>query len=164
MRPRWWILVGSLILCAAALAWAASSGPDPFPTHWGLNGAGDSFSPRGRALAINAAGAAGVAVLFALLAKFVSAIPDAMINLPPGTRAYWLDAEHRAEFDALLQRWLLMIGSGVLLLLTITIAGAILGSGSNPVLAVAVWVFLALILAGVVHLIRTLVTAPKRAA
>ncbi|MET9325814.1 hypothetical protein [Tsukamurella sp. NPDC003166] len=49
-------------------------------------------------------------------------------------------------------------------LLTITIAGTILGSGSSPVLAVAVRVFFALILASVVQLIRTLVTVPERAA
>lgn len=162
MRPRWWIFLGALLLCGASLAWAATSGPDPFPTHWGPSGVGDAWAPRGRALAIAAASAGGVAVLFGVLAACTSSIPASLINLPARARAYWLDAEHRPEFDALLQRFLLTIGTGVLLLLAITITGTIVSPQGNPVLAVLMWGFLALILGSVVHLLWRLLRSPTR--
>ncbi|BDH56795.1 hypothetical protein MTP03_17340 [Tsukamurella sp. PLM1] len=157
------MFLGAVIACAASLAWAASSGPDPFPTHWNASGEGDAFSPRGTALAINAAVAGGVAVLFGLLAKCAPAIPDSLINLPPGARAYWLTPEHRGEFDAILERSMLLIGTGVMLLLSITVVGTIVSSGPNTVLAVSTWVFLALVLASVAHMVWVLVRTPKRA-
>lgn len=162
MRPRWWIFLGALLLCGASLAWAAVSGPDPFPTHWNVSGVGDAWAPRGRALAIAAASTAGVAALFAVLAACTSAIPDQLINLPVGSRAYWLDPEHRPQLDAQLQRFLLTVGTGVLLLLTVTVVGTIVSPDGNPVLAVSMWVFLALVVLSVGHLLWRLLRPPAR--
>jgi len=156
------MFLGALLLCGASLAWAAISGPDPFPTHWDFSGVGDAWAPRGRALVIAAASAGGVAALFALLAACASAIPDQFINLPAGSRAYWLDPEHRPAFNALLQRAMLTIGTGVLLLLTVTVVGTIVSPDGNPVLAVAMWGFLALLLLSVAHLLWRLVRPPNR--
>lgn len=160
MRPRWWIFLAAVLLCGASLAWAATSGPDPFPTHWGAGGAGDAWAPRGRAIAITTASMGGVAALFGLLARWTSAVPDHLVNLPAGSRAYWLAPDHRTEFDALLQRSLLTIGTGVLLLLAVTVAGTVLSPEGNPVLAVATWGFLALVLLSVAHLLWLLLRPP----
>lgn len=150
----------AVLLCGASLAWAATSGPDPFPTHWGATGTADSWRARGSALALLTATAGGVAALFAVLAACTSAIPDGLINLPPTSRSYWLSPEHRPGLDALLQRFLLTIGTGVLLLLALTVVGTIVSTGGNPVLAVAVWVFLAVIVISVGHLLWRLVRPP----
>ncbi|NMD56349.1 MULTISPECIES: DUF1648 domain-containing protein [Tsukamurella] len=153
MRPRWWIFLAAVVLCGASLAWAAASGPDPFPTHWGGGGTPDAWRPRGSALAILAASTAGLAALFGVLAACTSAIPDGLINLPPTARAYWLDPEHRSGLDALLQRYLLTVGSAVLLLLAVSVTGAIVSPDGNPVLGVGIWVVLAVIAVSTAHLL-----------
>ncbi|MGV7904172.1 DUF1648 domain-containing protein, partial [Mycobacterium kansasii] len=68
MRVRWWSFLGTVLAYAAAASWAAVSGPDPFPTHFGLSGQPDSWTPRAEAVSLHAGIAAGIAVLFAALA------------------------------------------------------------------------------------------------
>ena len=68
MRVRWWSFLGTVLAYAAAASWAAVSGPDPFPTHFGLSGQPDSWTPRAEAVSLHAGIAAGIAVLFAGLA------------------------------------------------------------------------------------------------
>ncbi|KXO92251.1 hypothetical protein AXK56_04010 [Tsukamurella pulmonis] len=160
MRPRWWIFLGALALCGVALLWAAASGPDPFPVHWGAGGAADSFEPRGKAVAILAVSSVGVAALIGVLAACAPAIPDRMINLPPSSRAYWLAPEHRPALDALLQRSLLSIGTGVLLLMAISVTGAVVRPDGNPVLRVGMWVLFAVIAVSVIDLVRRLLRPP----
>ena len=100
-----------------------------------------------------------MALLFATIAKYAAAMPDGVINVPH--RKFWLAPEHRGELDDLLQRSMLTIGTGVLALLTITVVGAIVNSESNPVLGVAIWGFLAVVLGSVAHLIWTLARPPR---
>lgn len=161
MRPRWWIFLGALLLCGASLAWAAISGPDPFPTHWGAGGTADSWEPRGSALVVLALSAGGVAALMGVLAAFVAKIPDGMINLPPSARSYWLDPEHRPAFDALLQRYLLVIATCVLLLLATSVVSAIVRPDRNPVLGVLIWVVIGVIAVSSVLLLWRLVRPPN---
>lgn len=160
MRPRWWIFFAAALLCGASLAWAATSGPDPFPTHWGAGGTADSWSPRGSAVGILAVSAAALGALFGVLATCTSAIPDALINLPPTARAYWLDPTHRPGLDALLQRFLLTIGTAVLLLLAVSVTGAIVSPDGNPVLGVGIWAVLAVVAVSTAHLFWRLVRPP----
>ena len=160
MRPRWWIFLAAVLLCGASLAWAATSGPDPFPTHWGAGGTADSWSPRGSAVGILAVSAAALAALFGVLAACTSALPDGLINLPPTARAYWLDPAHRPGLDALLQRYLLTVGTAVLLLLAVSVTGAIVSPEGNPVLGVCIWVVLAVIAVSTARLFWRLVRPP----
>ncbi|MFD9828637.1 DUF1648 domain-containing protein [Tsukamurella tyrosinosolvens] len=160
MRPRWWIFLAAVLLCGASLAWAATSGPDPFPTHWGAGGTADSWSPRGSAVGILAVSAAALAALFGVLAACTSALPDGLINLPPTARAYWLDPAHRPGLDALLQRYLLTVGTAVLLLLAVSVTGAIVSPEGNPVLGVGIWVVLAVIAVSTARLFWRLVRPP----
>lgn len=161
MRPRWWIFLGAVLLCGAALAWAATSGPDPFPTHWDGGGTADSWQSRGSAVAVLAASAGGVAALFGALAAFTSALPDRLINLPPSSRGYWLSPEHRPGLDALLQRFLLVVGAGVLLLLALTVVATIVRPEGGPVLGAAIWVFLGVLVVSAGHLLWRLVRPPN---
>ncbi|AUN40044.1 DUF1648 domain-containing protein [Tsukamurella tyrosinosolvens] len=160
MRPRWWIFLAAVLLCGASLAWAATSGPDPFPTHWGAGGTADSWSPRGSAVGVLAVSAAALSALFGVLAACTSALPDGLINLPPTARAYWLDPAHRPGLDALLQRYLLTVGTAVLLLLAVSVTGAIVSPEGNPVLGVGIWVVLAVIAVSTVLLFWRLVRPP----
>lgn len=100
-----------------------------------------------------------MALVFAAIAKYAAAMPTGMINVPH--REFWLAPEHRGELDDLLQRTMLTIGTGVLVLLAITVVGTIVSSESNPVLGVAIWVFLAVVLWSAAHLIRTLARPPR---
>ncbi|MGC5027566.1 DUF1648 domain-containing protein [Tsukamurella sp. DT100] len=160
MRPRWWIFVAAVLLCGASLAWAATSGPAPFPTHWGAGGTADSWSPRGSAVGILAVSAAALAALFGVLAACTSALPDGLINLPPAARAYWLDPVHRPGLDALLQRYVLTVGTAVLLLLAVSVTGAIVRPEGNPILGIGIWAVFAVIAVGSGHLSWRLARPP----
>mgnify|MGYP006961066530 CR=1 FL=1 len=86
-----------------------------------------------------------VVPLFGVLAACTSAIPDGLINLPPTARAYWLDPDHRPRLDALLHRYLLTVGTAVLLLLAVSVTGAIVRPEGSPILSVGIWAVLAVI-------------------
>lgn len=160
MRPRWWIFFAAVLLCGASLAWAATSGPDPFPTHWGGGGTADAWRPRGSAVGLLAVSAAVLGALFGVFAACTSAIPDGLINLPPTARAYWLDPDHRPRLDALLQRYLLTVGTAVLLLLAVSVTGAIVRPEGSPILGVGIWAVLAVIAVSSGHLLWRLVRPP----
>ncbi|WP_019203554.1 DUF1648 domain-containing protein [Tsukamurella sp. 1534] len=158
MRTRWSIFLVAVLLCAVSLAWAAASGPDPFPTHWGASGKADSWGPRGESVAFLAATSLGTAVLFGAIAAFTSRIPARMINTP--NREYWLAADHRSELDTLLQSSMLWIGAGVQLLVGVSVVGAIASPQDNAATGLVTWIFPVLVLATVGYLIWKLLHPP----
>ncbi|CAM3605512.1 DUF1648 domain-containing protein [Tsukamurella ocularis] len=160
MRPRWWIFLAAVLLCGAALAWAATSGPDPFPTHWGAGGTADAWRPRGSAVGLLAVATAGICVLFGALAACTSAIPDSLVNLPPTARSYWLSPDHRPALDALLQRYLLTVGTAVLVLVTVSVTSTIVRPDGSRIIDAGIWVVLAVIAVSSGHLLWRLVRPP----
>lgn len=160
MRLRWWIFLIAVLLCGASLAWAAASGPDPFPTHWGAGGTADSWSPRGSAVGLLAVTTAAVGALFGVLAACTTAIPDRLINLPPTARSYWLSPDHRPGLDALLQRNLLTVGTAVLLLLAVSVTSTIVRPDGSAVIDAGIWIVLAVIAVSSGHLVWRLVRPP----
>lgn len=159
MRARWWLFLGSVVLCGAALAWAAVSGPDPFPTHFTFRGDPDSWSSRGSALAGLGAVSAGLAVLFGALAACASRLPSSAINTP--RRDYWLT--HRDELDRILSDFMLTIGTLTMLLFA-TIFATVTVAPGGATMGIVPAIFLLAILADVVYLVWKLINPPGSSA
>ncbi|BDD83261.1 hypothetical protein TPB0596_30240 [Tsukamurella pulmonis] len=113
MRARWWSFLGTVAVYAAASIWAASAGPDPFPTHFDLSGRPLTWGPRGEAVLLHAPIAATIAVVFGGLALLAPRLPAALIRIP--RRDHWLSPAHRPRFDEVLAGFLLWAGGLVLL-------------------------------------------------
>ncbi|GAA0999932.1 hypothetical protein GCM10009551_070360 [Nocardiopsis tropica] len=159
MRTRWWIFLGSVLLCGAPLTWAAVSGPDPFPTHFSFRGDATSWAPKSEALTTLGLLAGGLAILFGGLAAFAPKLPDSAINTP--RRGYWLTPQHRPEFDATMSRFFLAIGA----LTQLMFAGIFLCATAQPsggTVALVPAIGLLAILGVVVYLVQHLLTAPAR--
>lgn len=67
---------------------------------------------------------------------------------------------HRPGFDALLQRYLLTVATAVLILLAVSVTGAIVSPGGNPALGVGIWAVFAVIVVSSSHLLWRLVRPP----
>ncbi|MFW0788343.1 hypothetical protein [Gordonia sp. CPCC 205333] len=98
----------------------AVGGPEVLPMHYGSGGV-DEWGSRGSFLAMSAIGAV-LASIFLALGLNAKRLPSRIINTPH--RDYWLGAEHRGRFDALMASMLVGMGALVLLLFAmINIAG-----------------------------------------
>lgn len=160
MCVRWWSFLGTVLAYAAAAPWAAVSGPDPFPTHFGLSGQPDSWTPRAEAVSLHAGIAAGIAVLFAGLALAAPRLPAAIINTP--RRDYWLAPEHRPSFDAIISGFLLWIGGLVLVLQAATIVVTIIDPVETAAKSTILILFLVALVGSIGYLIWLLTHPPKR--
>ncbi|NMD56348.1 MULTISPECIES: DUF1648 domain-containing protein [Tsukamurella] len=160
MRARWWSFLGTVLAYAAAAAWAAASGPDPFPTHFGLSGQPDSCTPRGEAVPLHAGIAAGVAVLFAVLALTAPRIPASVIRTP--RRDYWLSPAHRPAFDDIVSGFLLWAGGLFLVLQGATFVVTVIDPTETAAKSTLVILFLVALVGSVGYLIWLLMHPPKR--
>ncbi|WP_158635121.1 DUF1648 domain-containing protein [Tsukamurella asaccharolytica] len=160
MRARWWSFLGTVLAYAAAAAWAAISGPDPFPTHFGLSGQPDSWTPRAEAVPLHAAITAGIAVLFAGLALAAPRIPARIVNTP--RRDYWLAPEHRPAFDAIVSGFLLWIGGLILVLQAATIVVTIIDPAETAAKSTITFLFVVSLVGSIGYLIWLLTHPPKR--
>jgi len=160
MRARWWSFLGAVIAYAAAATWAAISGPDPFPTHFGLSGQPLTWSPRSDAVLMHALIAGGIAVLFAGLALVAPRIPSSLINTP--RRDYWLSPAHRPRFDAIVSGFLLWTGGLVLLLRAATIVVTIIDVGETAAKATLLVLFLLAVVGSIGYLVWVLTHPPAR--
>lgn len=159
MRARWWVFFAAVIICAATLVWAAISGPDPFPTHWGPDGAPDSWSSRGTAIAILAGAAFGTAALLGFFSTAVSKMPNSLINTPQAE--YWLSPKQRSVLDSLIQRLLLTVAVGVLLLVSLSVAVSIVAPEGSPILGWTVGIFVALLALSAGSVVWRLIREPR---
>ncbi|MBS4103979.1 DUF1648 domain-containing protein [Tsukamurella paurometabola] len=160
MRARWWSFLGTVVAYAAAAAWAAVSGPDPFPTHFGLSGQPDSWTPRSEAVPLHAGIAAGVAVLFAALALAAPRIPASIVNTP--RRDYWLSPAHRPAFDDIVSGFLLWAGGLFLVLQGATFVVTIIDPTETAAKSTLVILFLVALVGSIGYLIWLLTHPPKR--
>ncbi|CAM3605468.1 DUF1648 domain-containing protein [Tsukamurella ocularis] len=160
MRVRWWSFLGTVLAYAAAATWAAISGPDPFPTHFGLSGQPDSWSPRADAVSLHAGIAAGVAVLFAVLALAAPRLPASVINTP--RRDYWLSAAHRPAFDDIVSGFLLWAGGLFLALQGATFVVTIIDPTETAAKSTLVVLFLVALAGSIGYLIWLLTHPPMR--
>ncbi|GAA1091826.1 hypothetical protein [Tsukamurella spumae] len=161
MRARQWIYVVAVLACAAALAWAATSGPDPFPTHMGLGGGVDGWRPRKSALLELALVTGGLAVLFACLSFFAPRLPASLVNTP--RRDYWLTDAHRPAFSRIIADFFLLIGSLVLFLSAAFTALSVIDAHESAARSALLVLFLLAIAASVIHLVWTLSHPPRSA-
>lgn len=160
MRARWWSFLGTVLAYAAAASWAAVSGPDPFPTHFGLSGQPDSWTPRAEAVSLHAGIAAGVAVLIAVLALIAPRFPASIINTP--RRDYWLSPEHRPAFDDIVSGFLLWAGGLFLVLQGATFVVTVIDPTETAAKSTLVILFLVALVGSIGYLIWLLTHPPKR--
>ncbi|TWS25281.1 hypothetical protein FK268_08775 [Tsukamurella sputi] len=160
MRARWWSFLGTVIAYAAASAWAAVSGPDPFPTHFGLSGHPLTWSPRGEAVVVHTLIAAGIAVVFAGLALVAPRIPSSLINTP--RRDYWLSPAHRPRFDAIVSGFLLWTGGLLLLQRAATVVVTIIDADETAAKSTLLVLFLLAVVGSVGYLLWSLWHPPTR--
>ncbi|ADG78190.1 hypothetical protein TPAU25S_03103 [Tsukamurella paurometabola] len=160
VRWRWWIFLSAVVLCAAAVVWAAVAGPDPFPMHFTFSGEADSWGSRTPVVIGFGVSAAVLAGLFAGLAAYSSKLPDSAINTP--RRDVWLAPDHRAEFDAIVERFFLTVGTLVQLLLAATLIAAV-DESTRGTIAVVIAVFAVAMVLLLANLIRRLMN-PRREA
>ncbi|WP_139057867.1 hypothetical protein [Tsukamurella pseudospumae] len=159
MRARQWIFVVAVLACAAALAWAAASGPDPFPTHTGLGGRADSWRPRGSAVVELALVTGGLAVLFACLSYVAPRLPASLVNTP--RRDYWLTDAHRPAFSRIIADFFLLIGSVVLFLGAASTALSVIDARESAARSALLVLFVLTVAASVIHLFWTLSHPPR---
>ncbi|SEC27046.1 Predicted membrane protein (plasmid) [Tsukamurella tyrosinosolvens] len=160
MRVRWWSFLGTVLAYAAAASWAAVSGPDPFPTHFGLSGQPDSWTPRAEAVSLHAGIAAGIAVLFAALALAAPRLPAAVVNTP--RRDYWLAPEHRSAFDEILSGFFLWTGGLILVLQAATFVVTVIDPTETAAKSTILILFLVALVGSIGYLVWLLLHPPKR--
>lgn len=159
---RWWSFFGTVVAYAAAAVWAAISGPDPFPTHFGLSGQTPTWTPRGEAVLLHALVAAITAAVTVGLALALPRVPSSVVRTP--RRDYWLSPEHRPAFDTIVSGFVLWTGGLVLLLRAATIVVTIVDPAETAAKATLPILFLVAVAGSVGYLVWLLFHPPRRSA
>lgn len=160
MRARWSAFGGTIVAFAAASAWAAVAGPDPFPTHFGPSGHPITWEPRAEALIVHAVIAALIAAVAAGLALAIPRLPESVIRTP--RRDYWLSPAHRRRFDDLVSGFILWTGGLVLLLRAATVGVTVIDPDETAAKSTLQILFVLAVVGSVGYLLWVLTHPPAR--
>jgi hypothetical protein len=134
----------AVVVYAALLALGWATLPDRVPVHFGFSGSADRYADRATAVLVLAAVGLGLAVLFAVLARWMPRLPIDGLNVPHKDR--WTatpDREHRLR--GMLADDMYLYGA-----MTLTLLGALLGlilavaDDPEPTLGPVGWILVSL--------------------
>jgi sterol desaturase/sphingolipid hydroxylase (fatty acid hydroxylase superfamily) len=146
VRALFWVTV---VIWALTLAWAAATLPERVPVHFGLTGAADRFTGRGRAVVELALVGVLLAAVFAASVALCRNAPLRFVNVP--YKSYWSEPGRQDQLRQRLQEDLWVLGAATMTFLAgmvvVTTAAA---DQPSPSLGSGGWVLLACYLAAVI--------------
>ncbi len=149
-------LLFMLMICLGQLVAAAPTLPARMPTHFDSAGLANGFSTANSFVITMGLTETGLAILFLLIAAFLPAIPNSLINMPH--KDYWLAPGQRKESLRYLGNWLAWMGTGTLALFA-CMTWLTVGAATSPtpridpsLLWLTLGTFLALTLGMTIHL------------
>ncbi|NLD54674.1 MAG: DUF1648 domain-containing protein [Burkholderiaceae bacterium] len=108
----------TVLIAALALVWSWIQLPERVAIHFDFSGAPDNWASRSGAVLIMGAICLGMFLLFWALARWLPRLPLSLLNLPPATKARWVEAGQERQLKASMGEDLYVIGGLTMLLLS----------------------------------------------